>query len=127
MSGWETSDLKEALPSVEPSADHQNGDGDTAAPTATVAHLPPAVDDGVAQAHWGVEKVAYDYEVYTKNTKELHDEALANGVVDGQWASDAARYEWSDEYGDVGPEFPELEAQLFRGDNHVKTGVDFST
>lgn len=29
------------------------------------------------------------------------------------WAHNAARYEWADEYGDVGPAVPELEAQLF--------------
>ena len=30
-----------------------------------------------------------------------------------EWAINAARYEWNDEYGDLGPKIPELEAMLF--------------
>ncbi|CAG8926361.1 unnamed protein product [Penicillium salamii] len=32
-----------------------------------------------------------------------------------EWAGIAARYEWDQEYGEVGPAHPELEEQLFRG------------
>lgn len=124
MAAWGVSDLAAALP-TDDTKNNQAGATDAAAPVSqpNVA----AVDDSTARAHWGVEKTPYDYETYIKGNKELHDENLANGVAEGQWSSDAARYEWSDEFGDVGPEFPELEAQLFNSDIHVKTGLDFST
>ena len=39
------------------------------------------------------------------------------------WAGVAARYEWKDEYGDVGPAIPELEDQLFRSDMIPRAGI----
>lgn len=44
------------------------------------------------------------------------------------WGSHERAYEWKDEYGDVGPKYPELELELF-GDpdtRHERTGVDFA-
>lgn len=38
------------------------------------------------------------------------------------WMHKAVKYEWKEEYGDVGPEVPGLEAQLFRGDARTRTG-----
>ena len=38
------------------------------------------------------------------------------------WAADAQRYEWKDEYGDVGPEDPELEKMLFRDEQKMEVG-----
>ncbi|POS84939.1 hypothetical protein EPUL_002483 [Erysiphe pulchra] len=89
---------------------------------------------------WG-DKVPYDYDSYAKTSKELaeENEARANngdeaaahyagavgGVKVGEWHNNAAVYEWDDEYGDVGPEFPELERQLFGSEFHVKSGIDF--
>ncbi|KAI6247525.1 ATP-dependent RNA helicase ded1 [Erysiphe necator] len=89
---------------------------------------------------WG-DKVPYDYDSYAKTSKELaeENEARANngdeaaihyagavgGVRVGEWHNNAAVYEWDDEYGDVGPEFPELERQLFGSEFHVKSGIDF--
>lgn len=92
------------------------------------------------QDHGWVDKTAYDYETYTKSSKELAQEkeerAATNAVADhyqdsvggipvGEWHNNAAVYEWNDEYGDVGPEFPELERQLFGSEFHVKSGIDF--
>lgn len=42
------------------------------------------------------------------------------------WASNAMKYEWSDEYGDVGPPHPELEEQLFKNELLNRTGLKFS-
>ncbi|KAI4120469.1 MAG: hypothetical protein LQ338_007000, partial [Usnochroma carphineum] len=39
-----------------------------------------------------------------------------------EWAANAARYEWSDEFGDVGPPDDQLEAVLFRDDNRMEAG-----
>ncbi|PHH71212.1 hypothetical protein CDD80_5438 [Ophiocordyceps camponoti-rufipedis] len=43
------------------------------------------------------------------------------------WEGNARIYEWNDEYGDIGPKFPELELELF-GDpsaRHERVGLDF--
>ena len=39
-----------------------------------------------------------------------------------QFAANAQRYEWSDEYGDVGPEDKELEKMLFGADDKMEVG-----
>lgn len=89
------------------------------------------------EAGW-TTKTHHDYELYGKSTKELsemqaaqHETAASGQILDpvgglneGGWASSAAVYVWDDEYGDVGPEFPELEKQLFGGD-HVRSGIAF--
>ena len=44
------------------------------------------------------------------------------------WGCTARTYDWKDEYGEVGPKYPELELELF-GDpstRHDRKGVDFS-
>jgi ATP-dependent RNA helicase DDX3X len=48
------------------------------------------------------------------------------GLQDGDWLSNAAVYEWNEDYGEVGPAFPELEKQLFGSDLHVNAGINFS-
>lgn len=92
------------------------------------------------QEHGWVMKSGFDYEKYGKSSKELAhlnatqggengDDALAGldpvgGLREGDWANNAAIYTWNDDFGDVGPEFPELEKMLFGGD-HVKKGIAF--
>jgi ATP-dependent RNA helicase DDX3X len=56
------------------------------------------------------QKVNYDYTAYAP--KEDGAPAPDNASLPA-WASSAAKYEWLDEYGDVAPRIPELEAQLF--------------
>ncbi|CAI7566357.1 unnamed protein product [Penicillium crustosum] len=48
---------------------------------------------------------------------------LANNKDHRDWAGIAVRYEWKDEYGDVGPAVPELEQQLFRGELIARPGA----
>lgn len=48
---------------------------------------------------------------------------LANNKDHRDWAGIAVRYEWKDEYGDVGPAVPELEDQLFRGELIARAGA----
>lgn len=48
---------------------------------------------------------------------------LANSKDHRDWAGIATRYEWKDEYGDVGPAVPELEEQLFRGELIARAGA----
>lgn len=64
-----------------------------------------------------VERTAFDYNAMS--------EAQAGGAT---WDGNARIYQWSDEYGDVGPAFEELEVELF-GDPATRlerTGLDFS-
>ena len=72
------------------------------------------------EAGW-VEPVKYDYEAYNTDSKELR-ESLDPTVELPTWAANATKYEWKDEYGDVGPEHTELEAVLFGQDTHVTEG-----
>lgn len=43
-------------------------------------------------------------------------------IADGNWAHNAAKYEWEESFGDVGPENKSLEQQLFRADTINRQG-----
>lgn len=80
----------------------------------------------VREAGW-VEPLKYDYETYNAapTTKEERD--AAEGTQDlPAWAANAAKYEWSDEYGDVAPAFKILEDELFNNEHINRTGLEFS-
>lgn len=64
----------------------------------------------VARDKGWTDPVPFDYSDF--NSKER-----------GDWAGVAARYEWKDEYGDVGPAIPELEDQLFRSEEIPRAGI----
>lgn len=132
MSAWETEDVAAALPDATENPD-----------VVVIERKNPQ------EAGWVVAK-KYDYETYNKSTKEqaeAREAAVANevdadaeqavdeaeaetlavgGLRPGEWASSGAVYEWNDEYGDVGPRFPDLEDQLFgKNNNHVREGLNF--
>lgn len=110
MSAFGTHDLAEALPA--------------ASTVDTTADTPQQKNP--QEVGW-VEKQAYDYDTYNKSTKELFDaNAGGGGVENGDWASNAVKYEWKDEFGDVGERYPELEKILFGGEHHTRSGIDFS-
>ncbi|KAJ8070368.1 hypothetical protein OCU04_000746 [Sclerotinia nivalis] len=137
MSAWDTGDVAAALPDATETPD-----------VAVVERKNPQ------EAGWVVAK-KYDYETYNKSTKEQAEareaagadgaeaeadpaadadddaepETLAvGGLRPGEWASSGAVYEWNEEYGDVGPRFPDLEDQLFgKNNNHVRQGVNFES
>lgn len=48
--------------------------------------------------------------------------AQLSGKDHTDWAGVAARYEWNDEFGEVGPPNVELEDQLFRGSFITRAG-----
>jgi ATP-dependent RNA helicase DDX3X len=135
MAAWGTEDMAAALP------DSASQTGDDA--VSTVERKNPQ------EVGW-VKKQSYNYDVYNKSSKELADtqakttatagdepqakgevegesETLAvGGLREGEWASNGAVYQWDEEYGDVGPAFPDLEEQLFgKKNNHVREGVHF--
>ena len=72
-------------------------------------------------AGW-VEPVKYDYEAYNADPKEVVEAALNPAYELPTWAANAVKYEWKDEYGDVGPAHPELEVMLFGKDLRVTEG-----
>jgi ATP-dependent RNA helicase DDX3X len=126
MSSWETADMAAVLPTARPIISDAIEDAETA---------------NKVTAHGWVQKTAYDYDTYNKGTRELAEavEAQASaapvgdeevtdavgGIRPGDWSSNAAVYQWSDEFGEVGPAFPDLEKQLFGSENHVKTGLRY--
>lgn len=114
MSGWDTSQMAAALPADDVQKNEQ-----------ARIEAAPAVTEDLVHKHGWTAKTAYDYEQYTKTNKELIDDAAAGGVAMGEWASNAGRYEWKDDYGDVGPRFEELEKMLFGSEFHVRSGINF--
>lgn len=100
------------------------------------SYTPAGITKNPGEHGWADKKdAAYDYETFTKSNKELADEAPAQetaepigavgGLLPGQWSSNAAVYEWNDDYGDVGPRFEDLEKQLFGSEFHVRAGIQF--
>lgn len=121
MSGWGTQDMAAALP-------------DVGAPAALI-EAPTVAEGPTPQEHGWVTPQSYDYATYGKSNKELSDAKAAfesaaadyqAGGIHQDWAGNAVVYEWKDEFGDVGPRFPDIESQLFGDDNHVKSGIKFS-
>jgi ATP-dependent RNA helicase DDX3X len=106
MSVWGMDDVGAALPVK-------------ADPSSTVADEIKTRDPQLAG--W-VPPQAYDYATYNRTSDELRKESSEG--ISREWASNSTRYEWSDEYGDVGPAIPELELELFSSDR-VQTGVQF--
>ncbi|KAL4897535.1 P-loop containing nucleoside triphosphate hydrolase protein [Aspergillus ambiguus] len=101
-------DLGSALKDVTPN--HNNKDPAT-------AH--------VAREKGWVEPAGYDYSKYA--LPKIEEEGAPDFPQERQdvpeWAAKAAKYEWKDEYGDVGPEIPELEEELFRSDLINRQGL----
>ena len=139
MSSWNIND-KIADLSITGEASAAGGGWGAPETTATTSSTPfdGAATGKTPQEHGWTTKIKYDYDTYNKSTKELSDaqgaisggdevDDAVGGVKPGDWASNAATYEWEDEFGDVGPRFPELEKQLFGSDNHVRRGINFQT
>jgi ATP-dependent RNA helicase DDX3X len=112
-------------------------------------------DDSAPQSFLNVEAAAlarekgwaipqeYDYKTYNSTEKEKPKPAepveIAEGeenakgaegtkeavIAEPEWASGAAKYEWSDEYGDIGPPNPELEKMLFHNELFNRAGLKF--
>ena len=77
----------------------------------------------VKDAQWA-EPSKFDYDAYNAAPRDQVPAAGAdqNGL---NWAANAVKYEWSDEYGDVGPEHPALEAMLFGDEHKMQKGDEF--
>jgi ATP-dependent RNA helicase DDX3X len=128
MTGWGMAEVAAALPEISPAVfpTQENSESQVKDPKEV-----GAAQTKNPQEHGWVPKTDYDYSTYMKSTKELAEaeaaakESAAPGVEVGGWASNAAIYDWDDDFGDVGPRHPELEKQLFGSDNHVRMGIQF--
>jgi len=67
------------------------------------------------------EPQEFDYDAYNAFGKGTGTDQ----VVKGDWSHNAEKYEWKEEYGDVGPPSAELEAQLFRSEFINRQGLKF--
>lgn len=74
--------------------------------TAPGTRMDPDMLAAAREKGWKEPK-AHDYNTYTASGRE---------APEASWGHATQRYEWLDEYGDVAPRIPELEAQLFHSD-----------
>ena len=105
------------------------GDMSKALADTTDAHNKEAntqAGDNAARAReqgWA-EPEKYNYSAYNTASREEREAVEAElGLSD--WASNAAKYEWKDEFGDIGPPHPELERQLFHEGTGTHSGILF--
>lgn len=127
------------------------GEGDAESEAPRPSYQPVGITKTPGEHGWANKKdAAYDYDTFNKTSRELADALTAStreagegeaptdaatpdvdavgavgGLAPGQWANNAAVYEWDQEYGDVGPRFIDLEKQLFGSEFHVKAGIQF--
>ncbi|EGC41698.1 DEAD/DEAH box RNA helicase [Histoplasma capsulatum var. duboisii H88] len=73
------------------------------------------------QKGW-TEPQRYDYDTYNADPKPGEGAGLSDLP---EWASNAAKYEWKEEYGDVGPRNEELEKMLFHDEYLNRAGNKF--
>jgi ATP-dependent RNA helicase DDX3X len=123
--------------------------GDAEAEAPRPSYTPAGITKTPGEHGWADKKdAAYDYATFSKSNRDLADAAAAReeaegqasaeaeipvaepvgavgGLLPGQWSSNAAVYEWNEEYGDVGPAFADLEKQLFGSEFHVRQGIQF--
>ena len=82
----------------------------------------------VKEAKWGARQ-EYDYAKYTEGPRDKTAPASEGDTPQGNpptWAANAAKYEWDDEYGDVGPEHDELKQMLFGDEHKMEQGQELS-
>ena len=79
-----------------------------------------------ARAMGYTASVNYDYATQGP-TKRVIEEDFDFEDDAPVWAGGAAKYEWEEEYGDLGPAHPLLERQLFADMNQMKLGHEFHT
>ena len=80
----------------------------------------------VKEANWG-DRQEFDYAKYTAGPGDKVASDLGKSQADvPTWAANAAKYEWADEYGDVGPEHKDLEKILFGDEHKMEQGNKFS-
>jgi hypothetical protein len=108
---FETGEMASALPEIT------NGDH----PEATGPPKDPEAFDNARKLGW-VAPEEYSY-ASSKVANSADASATFDQGAQPQWAHEAAKYEWKEEYGDVGPAVPELEEQLFGNEYISRKGT----
>ena len=70
----------------------------------------------VAREKGWVAPESYDYAKYTFDPLKKPEDQKNVAEDAPTWAANAAKYEWNDAYGDVGPANAQLEEMLFRSE-----------
>jgi ATP-dependent RNA helicase DDX3X len=111
---WGTGAMSEALPAAKEADVSLNTEQNTPVQNGDAQPEPPKGYDA-SRGRW-TEPQAIDYT------------SMAAGNDAQTWGCNARAYAWQDEYGDVGPKYPELELELFGEPHtrHERTGLDFS-
>ena len=78
----------------------------------------------VAREKGWVPPEKYDYSKYISVPSGEPVESEGN-IEAPEWASGAAKYEWKEEYGDIGPPNSELEDMLFHNEYINRVGIKF--
>lgn len=83
----------------------------------------------VREAQWAVPQ-KFDYDTYNAGPRDRESAAPVGDenadYADGPtWAANAVKYEWSDDFGEVGPRHPALEQMLFRDEHIMEIGEKF--
>lgn len=84
--------------------------------------------DRVKDTKWGTP-LGFDYAKYNAEPRDKTAPASESDQPQGDnsnWAAGAAKYEWNDDYGEVGPEHVELKHMLFGDEHKVEQGEEFS-
>ena len=79
----------------------------------------------VRDAQWA-EPQKFDYDTYNAGPRDAGSAAPAAGAeVEANapsWASNAMKYEWSEEFGDIAPHHEALKKMLFHDENKMERG-----
>src|SRR5947209_4466374 len=67
------------------------------------------------------EPSQYDYDEYSKPARD----ATAVDPTLPMWGHNAQKYEWKEDYGDVGPRNEELEQMLYHSEFITRQGIKF--
>ncbi|CAM1501746.1 Fc.00g037300.m01.CDS01 [Cosmosporella sp. VM-42] len=112
---WTTGDLAEALPSSIAPIDGKAAGPDGQIQAETVGEQPTTEPATISLEKWAKQE-ASDYT------------AGEDAGPQQTWDGNVPVYQWDEEFGDVGPKFPELEIELFGPEDTRKerTGLDFS-
>lgn len=108
MSTFDTAEMKNALPEASTPKNRMNAEA-----------------AAVAREKGWVPPQEYDYAKYTYPDPSKDPAEGQGNSENPEWASNAAKYEWREEYGDIGPRNVELECMLFHNEFINRAGIKF--
>lgn len=116
--------MSEPFPSGDARAGLQNGSGEENGNTGVVANGFPATGVAAGGGQTWAPRMSYDYEQYAKPAGESFA-PNGEGENGANWGHNAAKYEWQEEFGEVGPKNEDLEKVLFGSEHQTRKGVKY--